>query len=78
MPYGYADYIRDFIGADPNSIIGESLSGVQAAGGYDVGAEQNWAWRDTIDLLRRQLSSDEFKDWFIILEYEIRASVAQA
>ena len=71
MPHGYAGYIKDFIVTDPSSIIGELFSGVQAAGGFDVGAEQNWAWRDTIELLRRQLSDDRFRDWFIILEYEI-------
>ncbi len=71
MPHGYAGYIRDFIDADPNAIIGQSLRGVQSSGGHDVVPQQNWAWRDTADFLRCQLSDDQFEDWFIVLEYEI-------
>ena len=71
MAHGYADHVRSFVIEDEDAIVGRSVRGVQAAGGGDIVAQQDWAWRETIRLLQKQLSRVEFGHWYIVLEYEI-------
>ena len=71
MAHGYADYVRSFVNEDEDSLVGKLVSAVQSTGVRDVGPEQTMAWRETIRLLKEQLSYPEFDDWYIILEYEI-------
>ena len=71
MSHGYAGYVRSFVNEDEDALVGKLVSAVQSTGVRDVGPEQVMAWRETIRLLRDQLSRPEFDDWYIILEYEI-------
>ena len=71
MAHGYADYVKNFINAEEDSLIGQSFAGVQSSGVRDVGPEQSKAWSDTFRLLRAQLSGREFENWFIVFEYVI-------
>ena len=71
MAHGYAEYVKHFVDADEDSLIGQLIEGVATTGISSHENTQIQAWRDEIRLLKKQLASPAFQDWFIILEYEI-------
>ncbi len=71
MAKGYASTVSKFIEEDENALIGRLVDGVGSTGIFSHEQTQIDAWREEIRLLVGQLSSTEFSNWFIILEYEI-------
>ena len=71
MANGYASNVAAFIEADEDYLIGRLVDEVGASGVYTHEQAQILAWREEIRVLKNQLGSKEFQDWFIILEYEI-------
>ena len=71
MSYGHASRVANFIHTDENALIGQLVDGVSASGISSHRSTQIEAWRKEIRLLQAHLTSAQFLDWFIILEYEI-------
>ena len=71
MANGYASTVKEFIELDEDTLIGRLVDEVGATGVYTHEQTQILAWREEIRILKDQLDSPEFQDWFIILEYEI-------
>lgn len=69
--HGYANSVSHFISSDEDALIGQLVDGVASTGISSHQTAQIDAWREEIQLLKSQLSTSRFQDWFIILEYEI-------
>ena len=71
MSHGHASRVASFIRTNVDALIGQLVDGVSASGISSHRSTQIEAWHKEIHLLKEQLNSAQFQDWFIILEYEI-------
>ena len=71
MSYRHASLVRHFISSDEDSLVGSLINAVASTGISSHRNTQIDAWRSEIRLLKEQLASSQFQDWFIVLEYEI-------
>lgn len=63
--------MSEFRSLKEDALVGQILKGVASTG---VDAHRNAqieAWREEIRILHRQLAEPSFRDWFIVLEYEL-------
>jgi hypothetical protein len=71
VSHGFAGHVAEFLDTDEDALIGRLIEGVASTG---VNAHRNAqieAWRAQIRILRYQLANVPFRDWFIVLEYEL-------
>lgn len=71
MNYGHASRVANFINTNEDALIGQLVDGVSATGISSHRSTQIEAWHKEIRLLQAELTFARFRDWFIILEYEI-------
>ena len=71
MSYGHASVVREFISTDEDTLIGRLTRAVASTGVSSQRTAQIDAWKLEIQLLKEQLTSREFENWYIVLEYEI-------
>lgn len=71
MSYGHASSVGEFISIAEDTLIGRLTSAVASTDVPSQRTAQIEAWGREIWLLKQQLSSPEFDQWYIILEYEI-------
>ena len=71
MSYGHASLVREFASTPEDTLIGRLTSAVASTDVPSQRTAQIEAWKLEIRLLKQQLASPEFDQWFIILEYEI-------
>ncbi|KQQ13305.1 hypothetical protein ASF53_14135 [Methylobacterium sp. Leaf123] len=71
MTHGYASTLREFITADEDAIVGRLVDGVAATGIDRHRNTQIDAWRREVRLLKAALGAPGFREWFIVLEYEL-------
>jgi hypothetical protein len=71
LSYGFAGRVSEFKEVQEDALIGRILEGVASTG---VDAHRNAqieAWRKQVQILHDQLTDAEFRDWFLVIEYEI-------
>lgn len=71
MSYGHASSVGEFISIAEDTLIGRLTSAVASTDVPSQRTAQIEAWGREIWLLKQQLASPEFHQWYIILEYEI-------
>ena len=71
MSYGHASRVDRFIRLDGEYLIGRLVTAITATGIASHRSQQIEAWEQEIEILKQQLADPHFKEWFLVMEYEI-------